>query len=372
MIRQFAHLTSRPISIRLAAPAGARSNTCPGAGLAVGVKEDAVNRRDRGCGEDAWTGQARRTLLIRSWEPIAGVSRSSSRARARRASALALWAGILAAFTISAFGGIVESAAAAETPLATITTTGCPTTAPAWRIGYRLYFDGTQSEGAPVEPTTREAIPDVLAQTRGFADDVGRSTGCAMNVIVDVSDMGSARWFSSPTDALAPDDYGTFLRHGHDSVFYRFPAHLEEPFCADTQQDTSGGIARFLVDATGTTSCAAGTIGPLRRLLMAAWVQHLIGFYEPRQGWPAVCKPGFDLFIPCTPSLYYEDYLERLLQGRLTSGTRTIGIQSDEWAAQGTPRHPLIRPTPLTFTLTDDGVRLTYPRPPGRRGAAAH
>jgi hypothetical protein len=259
--------------------------------------------------------------------------------------------------------GTVGSAPAAETPLASYTTSGCPTSAPAWRIGYRLYFSGKQSEGAVVEPTTRAVIPEVLAQTRAFADEVGRTTGCAMTVKVDVSDVGATRWYSWPSDPIFPDDHGSFLLHGHDSVFYRFPAHLEEPFCADTQQGTDGGVGRVLAEASGTMSClAGGVVGPDSTLLMAAWVQHLFGFYEPRQGWPGGgCKPGYDLHIPCDSGLLDEDYLTALLQGTLMTDAGTVGIQPDEWALQGTPRHPLIGPTPLTFTLTRDGVRLTAP-----------
>jgi hypothetical protein len=284
--------------------------------------------------------------------------------------------------------GLTPGAAEAGTSLGTISSEPCPAPSATWRIGYRLYWSSSSGQS-----TTREALPEVLEQAKGFIDQVRHDSACGVRVTLDVFDEGDATWPASTESKATPADNEAFTQAGnYDWVFYRFPSNAES-YCAITYptgepaEGTLPSVSKFPVNPQGQLGCVGPDskdclCEPWATLLQHEWLHAVVAFYNPRLGWPTpdvhgACEHGYTQ-LPCPGAMVNETYFADLMQGKVPENGTYKGIQPDEWSLQGTPANPLIQHADALITRLRDGtllpvfpaalsgnVRLTIARPEG-------
>jgi hypothetical protein len=249
----------------------------------------------------------------------------------------------------------------AGTEVASYTSPACPTAVPVWHIGYRLFW--TSSAG---QTTSQSVQPEVLERAERFVDDVSQDSACGVRATVDVFDEGAAQWPASQESASLPADDLQFLGSGpYDWVFYRFPAN-GEAYCANTDGGTPSiggppGASRFPVNPQGSLACGEDdSTEPSPVLMEHEWLHAVVGFYNPRLGWPTpdvhgACSHGYEC------SEINEAYFADLMQGRVLENGAPKGIQPDEWSLQGTPADPLIHSAELGIGVDGLDFHVEFP-----------
>jgi hypothetical protein len=263
---------------------------------------------------------------------------------------------------------VTAASARADVPIATYATQGCPG-APTWNIGYRMYFSDTDGR-----TTSREAIAASEGEIAKFVDIVGVSSACGVNMHIDVYDEGAAAWPASSQSDRLPADTTSFLSSGsYDWVFYRFPSNAES-FCANTSVTVLPNASRFPVDVDGRLGCAGGPSSgdclcePWSGLMEHEWLHAVVGFYEPRLGWPTPDVHGACTHNYGTSCNIDDAYFADMMQGKVREGDEMRGITPDEWAQQGTPAHPRLKS--LTWNLKTAGLDGTVTLPDDFAGVA--
>ncbi|MCW2961853.1 MAG: hypothetical protein JWM90_2240 [Thermoleophilia bacterium] len=228
-------------------------------------------------------------------------------------------------------------AASAMDTVTTIETPGCAG-AVTWRIGYQLYWGDT--DGRTLD---RTALDSVLAATRDFAGRVGTGSECGIRVAIDVYDMQDAMW-QQPIGrfpAANPERDSFRELHEYDVLFLRYP---------ETGLETYLGATNYQEAWFPTT--APGNGAPWVSLLTHEWLHDVVNHYPASTlGWPdgdvhgrcnhpAYCGAG---------SLGEMAYYADMTRGRVQRADGThAGMLPGEYAAAGTPAHPMPKPTATT------------------------
>jgi hypothetical protein len=249
--------------------------------------------------------------------------------------------------------------------IASYATPGCPGAA-IWHIGYRLYWRDDQGR-----TTSKSALPATLDELKKFVDGVGDDSACGVRLVVDVYDEGDAPWPVSTQSNTLPSDNQAFLSQtAVDWIFYRFPSSGES-YCANTNNTRTPNAARFPVAPNGKLGCV-GADGvdcmcePWSVLMEHEWLHAVVAFYEPRLGWPTPDVHG-SLEHGYARANTDRGYFADMMKGKVPENGTLKGIQPDEWAKQGTPAKPLIKPFTFEFAAvpgTLDQI-LDFPADPG-------
>lgn len=208
---------------------------------------------------------------------------------------------------------------AAAAPLVVYETPGCAG-APTWNIRYHLHW--TSSTGKVLDPAGRQ---QALDSARGFAEQVGELSACAVRVRVEVVDEAGA--YSEAVRHLTP---------GYDADFYRYPKEGDEGFSGQTQWRT----AIFPVPEGSNWE-------PNALLLMHEWLHMVVNFYAPPNGWPrkdvhgACDRPDYLARRPGWSCMILPEWFGDLMTDKVLEDGVAKGLPPDQWAYQGTPEHPL-------------------------------